>query len=301
MSRPSPKSLTLDLLSTLRQGAMPVRALVAAAELFGVTENSLRVSLARLCAAERVTRDGRGHYRLGAGAAAIDGHLQQWRTAHEQMGPWQIHPRGCGAWVGVHLSTRSRTAAPTPVEDRALRLLGLRELEPGLFVRPDNLTGGLSRVRTALHALGLPPERLVFGLGQFDDAREAAARRLWRPDDLPSLYEELSQHLHESEVRLAHLPTEIAMVESFLLGGRAIRTIALDPLLPDPIVADGALAALVEATRRYDRAGRACWSGFLAAHGVAHRRPPVDARVGDAARALPHAATGPVTSEEARS
>ncbi|MEO2236657.1 MAG: hypothetical protein ABGW95_00195, partial [Candidatus Poseidoniia archaeon] len=49
MTRPSSKSLILDLLSTLRRGAMPVRALVAAGELFDITPNSLRVSLARLC------------------------------------------------------------------------------------------------------------------------------------------------------------------------------------------------------------------------------------------------------------
>jgi len=305
MTQPSPKSLILDLLSTLRQGAMPVRALVAAGELFGLSANSLRVSLARLCAADRVTRDGRGHYRLGRAAAAVDGHLQQWRRAHEQLGDWRVDPSGHGAWVGVHLAAAPRRSASALPEARALRLLGLRELEAGLFVRPDNLAGGLARLRGALHGLGLPPERPVFGLGELDDAREATARELWRPDALPAVYRGLREELRHSEARLARLPPERAMAESFLLGGRAIRTIALDPLLPDPIVAGGELAALVDATRRYDRAGRACWSSFLAAHGVAHRRPPVDARIGDATRALPHpmgnATAHPTTSEAARS
>ena len=57
---PSPRSLVLDLLSTLRRGSMPVRALVEAAALFGIAENSLRVSLARLLAEGRVARDRRG-------------------------------------------------------------------------------------------------------------------------------------------------------------------------------------------------------------------------------------------------
>ena len=53
------------------------------------------------------------------------------------------------------------------------------------------------------------------------------------------------------------------MVESFLLGGRVIRQIVLDPLLPEPLVPTQERTALVEALRRYDRAGRVCWSSFL--------------------------------------
>ena len=53
---PNGKSLILDLLATLREGSMPVRALVSAGALFGVGENNVRVSLARLYASGRVER-----------------------------------------------------------------------------------------------------------------------------------------------------------------------------------------------------------------------------------------------------
>src|SRR5262249_42721908 len=49
--QPTAKSLILDLLSTIGERSMPVRALVAAADLFAIEENSLRVALARLLAA----------------------------------------------------------------------------------------------------------------------------------------------------------------------------------------------------------------------------------------------------------
>ena len=49
---PSPRSLILDLLSTLGRSSAPVRALVSAAGLFGIRENSLRVALARLLVTE---------------------------------------------------------------------------------------------------------------------------------------------------------------------------------------------------------------------------------------------------------
>ena len=50
------RSLILDLLSTLRRGTMPVRALVEAGALLGIEENNIRVSLARFYASGRIER-----------------------------------------------------------------------------------------------------------------------------------------------------------------------------------------------------------------------------------------------------
>ncbi len=61
---PTAKTLLLDLLSTVSHGSCPVRALLEAAELFGIRENSLRVALVRLRAGGLVERDERGCYRL---------------------------------------------------------------------------------------------------------------------------------------------------------------------------------------------------------------------------------------------
>jgi phenylacetic acid degradation operon negative regulatory protein len=69
------------------------------------------------------------------------------------------------------------------------------------------------------------------------------------------------------------------MAESFLLGGRAIREIVLDPLLPEPLVPATERAALVGAMRRYDRAGRAAWSTFLRDAGMSGVHTPAPGRV----------------------
>lgn len=282
MLRPSPKSLILDLLSTLRRGAMPVRALVAAGEIFAISQNSLRVSLARLCNSGQVERDARGRYRLGDAARAIDDHVQSWRRAPERMRDWELTAAGRGTWVAVHCLGRSARSKAA----RALLLHGFREFEPGLYLRPDNLIRGVDDMRQPLRELGLTAASPVFRLSELDAAGERRARALWQPDALPPLYARTRRELEHSEARLASLPSDRAMAESFLLGGRAIRTIALDPLLPHPIVERGSLAKLVVATRRYELAGRTCWADFLERHGVVHRRAPVDARVVDAAGAL---------------
>ena len=53
----SSKILVLNLLSSLRGRAMPVRALVNAAAVFGIADETLRVALARLLASGMVQRD----------------------------------------------------------------------------------------------------------------------------------------------------------------------------------------------------------------------------------------------------
>ena len=87
---------------------------------------------------------------------------------------------------------------------------------------------------------------------------------------MAATYRELRNAIEHSEARLPTLPPERAMVESFLLGGRAIHAIALDPLLPEPIVRAADRAALVVAMRRYDRAGRHAWATFMAGFGLPH-------------------------------
>ena len=264
---------------------MPVRALLEAGALFGLEGNSVRVALARLLAARRVERDERGRYRLAPAAAAVAAAVAGWRRLPERLRPWD------GAWIGVAGQAAGRRSRPDRAE-QALGLLGFRSLAPGLEVRPDNLVGGVDGVRAGLTSLGLPAERPVFALREFDPACETRARELWDAPALLAGYRAMRRALERSEARLPRLSRERAMVESFRVGGEAIRRLAHDPLLPAPIVPAAEREALVAATRRYDALGRACWAPFLAEHGVPHRHAPVDLRAFDAPTGLAPAATG---------
>ena len=64
------------------------------------------------------------------------------------------------------------------------------------------------------------------------------------------------------------------MVESFLLGGRVIRELVLDPQLPEPLAPEAERRALVAAMRRYDRAGRRAWASFMSRLGAPHMSAP---------------------------
>lgn len=273
---PSPKSLILDLLSTLRRGAMPVRVLVSAGEHFGIPGNNIRVALARLLAAGRVERDERGRYRIGERGQALNRRVMSWRRVEERLRPWR------GDWVavlagGIPRGTRSeqRNAA------HALRVLGFETLEPGIVLRPDNLVGGAPALRESLLHLGLHPRTPVVTLGDLDPEREARARSLWDAERLVAELRVIRREIETGLERLPGLPTEQAMVESFRVGGRALRAIVLDPLLPDALVPGDERRALVAAMEAYDRLGREAWRGFMEAHGVLSQRAPLDTRMTD--------------------
>ena len=284
--QPTARSLILDLLSSLRGQPMPVRALVAAGAMFGISSESLRVALVRLCSRGTVERNERGQYRIAAAAQAVQAHVAAWTRTGERLVPWR------GGWIGVHTAGLERgDRARLRRRTRALQFLGFRTLAAHLFVRPDNFRGGVDAVRRDLLALGLDAAALVFAIAQLDPAAETRARRLWNGAALCRSYAQTRAALARSAARLDGLPTHAAMVESFVLGGQAIRQLALDPLLPEPIVAAAARAALVDTMREYDRLGRACWRSFMKAHGAPHLQAP---RTAVAAQWPPHAATGAV-------
>jgi len=269
---PTARSLILDLLSTLRRGSMPVRALVEAGASLGLAEGSVRVALTRLTAEGRVERDERGAYRLGETARAVSERLASWRRLEQRTRPWD------GTWLAV-VATRPGAAGSRSAQRRhrrALRWLGFRELERGLAVRPDNLAGGVDSARIELARLGLVPGAVVCRLSALDPVSDARARSLWDAGGLVDGYRRLARVLEESAQRLPALSEEQARGESFRLGGEALRALVLDPLLPEPIVPARERAALLETMRRYDALGRACWAPFLARHGVHHRRAPAD-------------------------
>ncbi len=282
MTTPTAKSFVLDLLSTLRRGSMPVSALVEAGELFGIGENSIRVALTRLRAAHQIERDARGRYRLGEGARSVARVVTSWRESGRRLRRWD------GGWVGVLEGTGPSGGAKAELRRRvrALRFLGFRTLKASLSVRPDNLRGGCSALQGELADLGLPAGDLLFELRALDTLTEARARDLWSAEPLRHGHRKLRAELEKSAAGLATLPVARAMVESFLLGGRVIQQLVLDPLLPNAIVSGAERRELLESMRRYDRLGRNAWAGFLARFDVPHHAAPADTRMGAGANRL---------------
>ncbi len=259
MSDVRPKSLILDLLR-VSEHAVQVSNLVAVGSLFGFEGNAVRVALTRLVAGGLVESDERGSYRLAPGALPMARLIDRWREGEGRLAPWAgdwlavLHPRGGGR--------RGRTDSL-----RALGRLGFREGRARLWVRPNNLRADAFE---DLRALGLADGAETFVASGFGAATEAEWRKqLWPLAELRRDLRATLRELERSRERLPSIPRDDALVESFLLGGRALRLLATDPLLPDEMLDGSNRRQLTKAMKAYDRAGKRLWLHHLTAPAVA--------------------------------
>ncbi len=260
--KPEARHLILNLLLGTAHRRLSAREAVASCALFGIRENNVRVALVRLAAGGMIESSERGQYRLGPKAAGLAGDVSSWRDAETRVRDWD------GGWVAVHVGALSRSdRALRRARERALGLLGLRELDGGLFVRPDNLAGGVDAVRERLARLGLGAEAAVFVARSLDEHRARRAAGLWDVATLDRGYRDtralLEGWLARWSAGVPALPLEAAARESFVLGNDAIRQLVFDPLLPAPLVDVDARRAFVDAVRRFDGVGHSIWRRFL--------------------------------------
>lgn len=255
---PTPRQLLLRILASGFDSHLEASRATRACALFGHSQNNTRVALNRLQSAGLIESVGRGIYRLGAPGRALAAEITAWRDAESLLRDWS------GGWVVVVTGALARSDRKAlRARERALALLGLCELDSGLFVRPDNFAGGVAFVRQRLQALGLESHVPVFLASEFDAGREERARGLWADAQLEAGYAEGQRRLEASSQRLASLCVEEAAREAYCLGDQAIRRLVFDPLLPAPLVNPVARQAFRETMRRYDEAGRRIWQRYL--------------------------------------
>jgi len=256
MAQPvNPRSVVLNLVR-VTQRSVSVRHLLAIGDLFGFNANAMRVAIARLVADGRLESDERGAYRLAPAAAVVHEHVEAWRRGETRMKPWH------GEWLAVALPTgTARTARRDSLS--ALMRLGLRAGLPGVWVRPDNLRLPFESMIERVRALGLEEGAELFRARDFSaHTAQRFASDLWSTRALQRGYTTALRNLERSLQQLEGMPRETALVQTFLLGGEAIRVLATDPLLPEEIMEGRTRAALTETMLRYDAVGHALWRDF---------------------------------------
>jgi phenylacetic acid degradation operon negative regulatory protein len=251
----TPRSVVLNLVR-VTQRPVSVRRLLAMGELFGFNANAMRVALTRLVADGRLESDERGSYRLAPAAVIVREHIEEWRRGEARMRAWR------GEWLTVALPNGA-TRATRRGSLSALTRLGLREGLPGLWVRPDNLRQAFESTAERLRGLGLEENAELFRARDWG-ARTAArfAADLWPIRSLEQGYTRALRDLERSMEQLEGMPRETSLVQTYLLGGEAIRVLATDPLLPEEIMPGATRATLSEAMLRYDPMGHALWRDF---------------------------------------
>ncbi len=254
MSAANPRRFLLKLLFASEGQSLTIREILAGGEVLGFSSNSLRVALVRLTSDGLIASLARGVYGLGPEAAALAEDAGHWRSGEKRVRSWS------GEWILVHTGALARTNR-TALRRRArvLELIGLREYARGLYLRPDNLAGGVAAVRARLRQLGLETDASVIVAREFEPAELERVHKLWNGRALSRQYERLRQQLEHWLKRADDLELQVAAREVYRAGDQAIRTLIFDPLLPEPMVDVAARAAFTDTVLRFDDAGHRIW------------------------------------------
>jgi len=244
-----PKHLIVNLLLAAKS-PVSSQILVGVCELFGITTNNARVTLARLTAEKMLQTSGRGFYQLGDSAVRLAEEMSHWRNIEDRVCPWQ------GDWIGVYIGALGRTdRTGLRRRLRVLQLAGFEALEQDLWIRPNNLDGGVEALRQRLYRLGLESKARIMSLGGFSVDEQQQAVLLWNVDALVTRYKEETQEMLHWMEGANQLETEEAARQSFLMGDRVLRHVAYDPLLPKQMIDVDLRVKYVETMSRYDRVG----------------------------------------------
>jgi phenylacetic acid degradation operon negative regulatory protein len=255
------RELVIDFLSNRYPREMSAQEITGVGAALGFSEQSLRMALTRLVEGAVAVNPVRGRYRLSPSGEAMREEVRKWRNLGELAKPW------AGAWIGVFDAAVPRSdRAALRRHERAMRLRGFRELQAGLWIRPANLRDSVAELREHLRALGLHPAALVVGLHDLAEDARAKATGLWDSAAMLARYRALTEELLASKIKLARLPLDTAAAESMVLGRDVIRHINLDPMLPEELMPNRALATLVRTMTDYDQQARQIWRHFMRAH-----------------------------------
>ncbi|MEL7158626.1 MAG: hypothetical protein AAFN30_18800, partial [Actinomycetota bacterium] len=124
------RSVLVSMLLGTHPPRLPVRVLIAAAGLFGISPGATRTALSRMQAAGDVASDG-GWYELRGDL--IDRQQRQDAARTGRRGPWD------GAWRTLLAPVEGRTAPERTATRTALVSARFAHFRDGVWVRPDNL------------------------------------------------------------------------------------------------------------------------------------------------------------------
>lgn len=257
MIRMTPKNLIVQVLSAGRGQVVSVEDFILVGNIFGFKSNAVRVALARLVKDFMVESDERGFYRLHPSHNPKDEWIYQWRLGVKRMRRWD------GGWLGASFLTR---VSPKERQDslKIIRRFGFAEGIHEMWIRPDNLRTSLSSLRQALYGMGLTQNMELFVCNGFSTRLvEHWKDLLWPLKQIKKQYHHLLQSIEKSQKKCPDMPLEQALLETFMLGGEIIYSLARDPLLPEEIASQDLLKKLTQAMLDYDRLGRHLWKKQL--------------------------------------
>ncbi|MBP8019297.1 MAG: PaaX family transcriptional regulator [Hylemonella sp.] len=255
---PSAPELILDLLTVTQGDRLTAAEFVRAAEVFDIAGSTMRVGLTRLLALGKLARTTSNHYALSPQTHGLSREVTGWFEREAQLVDW------CGQWLACEDSSLARTQRTAYAQhQRALGLLGFAALTPCLWVRPDNLIGGLAAAQQHAQDLGVGKIALLFQVAQFGQGAPEV-NKLWPVNELERRYGQLHLAVETGMRRMERQAARTVARESMVLCRSVVRTLLRDPLLPSELASADARKALTQVTRDYQLKARRLWLGLIA-------------------------------------
>lgn len=242
------RSLVASMLLGTHPPRLPVSALVAAAELFGLSEGACRTALSRMVIAGDLTAND-GWYQLAG--ALVERQRRQDIGRHGTRQQWD------GSWR-VMIVTADRRLPSERVDARAtLTEHRFAELREGVWVRPANLLEDDSVVL-------LKSQGWQAGVMVFDPQPDL--HQLWPLLDWQTQAKGLQQAL-ANLVPPLEADDRTVLARGFIVAAAALRHLRQDPLLPDELLPEGWPGQLFrDGYNRFDEAYRRVLQDFFRQH-----------------------------------
>lgn len=254
---PSAQNLILDVLKLNQPEHSNVRNLIKLGDFFNITENTIRVTLARLCKAEMIISTRRGFYTISARATRVEQELWNWRKSEQIVKDWEGHY--------IILSCRHNKMHDQVIRkknQKALKLMGFAEFEENTYIRPANLIYTNQKIKEKLIRLGLTTQANIFTAYNIEASHERLIEHLWKPAQLNQYYIEHAQKMQNWMLQ-QHLHSQKELIQgSYLLCQDAIRHIFFDPLLPEPYINQKNRQNLIDTTYRFEINGIKIWRDY---------------------------------------
>lgn len=255
---PIAKKFLLKLLSVVDQGTLDITLAIKAGSVFDITPNNIRVAINRLHGSELIEPISRGVYQLSSKGKILRDEVSSWHKAEDLTNHWD------NSWLAV-LTSKIDKSNRTNLRNtnRAFALIGMKELYPDLYIRPNNINLKIDGIRNKLLSLGADANIVMFQAIAFENFDISSAKDLWNTYEIDKSYTVQTQILNESLSKLKELPLKKAAQETYILGDSAITKIIFDPLLPPPLISAQSRIEFRKTLIEYDKIGHEIWKEFL--------------------------------------
>ncbi|WP_151827964.1 PaaX family transcriptional regulator C-terminal domain-containing protein [Acinetobacter oleivorans] len=248
------RHLIIDLFLSSAYSQLTIKQILIAAKLFNMSDNGIRVATTRLLNEGMIESVERGIYQLSPSTKDWAKVILNRKNGIKQTKEWQQN------YLAVFTGTLGRIdRTALKKREHALHQFGFRELETGIYIRPDNLAYSFEKTCEELVLTGLENEAKISIIQKFDSKTVSLIPSLWDTKQLEENYEMYSQDIQEWLLNYKNLSLKEAATQALLLGRETITLLMNDPLLPPPFVNEHARNQFAQNVQQLDSIGQKLW------------------------------------------